>query len=172
MRKPKIKFNQIKPNSNAAKVLVSIGRFGDTSRVYSKNKKSISTNISRLVEREFITIQKDDPRPFVLTKGGLIEFLKLELVQTDLLPKGKECMVVFDIQEKKRDLRDVLTIFLEESCFIRLQKSVWISPFDAAEKLAEIFKLLEIEKMVKVYTVEEAIPHNNVDPRYHEEISF
>jgi len=166
MRKPKIKFNQIKPNSLAATILRSIGKTGGLYLVYSKNKKEILHNLDCLRKRGLIK-QKDKYKidQLMLTKEGFIEFLKLELIQTDLLPKGKECMVTFDVPEISKSLRKVLTIFLEESCFIRLQKSVWISPFDAAKRLVEIFYLSGITKWVKVFTVEEAKSLQNKDVR-------
>ncbi|MFH1252875.1 MAG: CRISPR-associated endonuclease Cas2 [Candidatus Uhrbacteria bacterium] len=154
MRKPKIKFNQIRPTSKMAEVLISIGRHSNTSRVYTKDKRIISDNVKRLIKRNFIETG-NKKKKFYLTEKGLIEFLKLELTQTDLLPSGKECMVVFDIPEVKKEIREALRIFLEDSCFIRLQKSVWISQFDAANLLAEIFCLIGLDKWIKVFIVEE-----------------
>lgn len=168
MRKPKIKFNQINPGTGVAKILISVAQFGDISRVYSKNKKAVFSNLCRLKKRGLIKSDNSNGNNrFLLTKEGLIEFLKLELSQVDLLPEGKCCMVVFDIPEISRALREVLTIFLEDSCFIRIQKSVWISPFDAADLLARIFYLLEIDNWVRVFIVEErSCKQNNVDRRY------
>lgn len=138
-----------------AEVLISIGRFGNTTRVYTKNKRAVSDGVKRLIKRNFIEIKDKKTKKFYLTEKGLIEFLKLELIRTDLLPDGRECMVVFDIPEAKRELREALRIFLEDACFIRLQKSVWISQFDAADLLAEIFYLLNLDKWVKVFLIEE-----------------
>lgn len=171
MRKPKIKFNKIKPRTNTAKALVSIAKFGDISRVYSKNKKSLLKSLDLLIKKGLIkpVIKNDsnENKVFLLTKEGFIEFLKLELSQTNLLSDNRECMVIFDIPEISKSLRKILTIFLEDSCFIRLQKSVWVSPFDATNLLSEVFYLSSINKLVRVFTVEEVVsPQNKVDRPY------
>lgn len=153
MRKTKNPFNKIRSNTILAKILISIGEVGDLSITYIKNKNSIKKSLKRLIQRKLVKEEKNGK--LHLTDLGLVEFLKLELSQTDLLPKGKICIVVFDIPEISRSWRDILRKFLRDSCFFPLQKSVWISQFDAAEKLSKIFNLLNLKKWIKVYNATE-----------------
>jgi CRISPR-associated endonuclease Cas2 len=100
-------------------------------------------------------IKKNKKGGLYLTEYGIIEFFKLELSQVDLLPVNKVCMVVFDVPEISKHWRNTLRKFLKGTCFFPLQKSVWISPFDAADKLMEILRFLKLENWVKIYIAEE-----------------
>jgi len=57
---------------------------------------------------------------------------------------GKWRVVIFDVPEERKNLRNVLRKTLRLSGFKLLQKSVWISPFDVlddVEKLADMHNL-------------------------------
>lgn len=57
-------------------------------------------------------------------------------------------LVVFDIEEKSRIIRDQLRRKLRELGFAQLQKSVWISPHDILGDFAEFIKNNNLEKYV------------------------
>ena len=46
---------------------------------------------------------------------------------------GKYRVVIFDIKEGKRKIRDDLRIWLEDLGFVRLQNSVWVFPYECRE---------------------------------------
>ena len=61
---------------------------------------------------------------------------------------GKYRLVIFDISQLKRIYRDAFRGKLRELGFIRLQKSVWLHPFDCKDEIAllrEFFGLSEKE---------------------------
>jgi DNA-binding transcriptional regulator PaaX len=61
---------------------------------------------------------------------------------------GKYRLVIFDISQLKRIYRDALRGKLRELGFVRLQKSVWLHPFDCKDEielLREFFGLSEKE---------------------------
>jgi CRISPR-associated endonuclease Cas2 len=146
-------FETIGYNSISAKILISVGKVGDLSRVYVKNKNSVRRSLCNLIQKKMI--KKNKKGGLYLTEYGIIEFFKLELSQVDLLPVNKVCMVVFDVPEISKHWRNTLRKFLKGTCFFPLQKSVWISPFDAADKLMEILRFLKLENLVKIYIAEE-----------------
>ena len=45
-------------------------------------------------------------------------------------------VVIFDIPEKRRNVRVILRRFMEEYGFVRLQNSVWIYPYDCEDLIA------------------------------------
>ncbi len=59
-------------------------------------------------------------------------------------------MVVFDIPESKRKIRDFFRSFLKEAGFIRLQQSVWVSNKDIAEYIIDLVRSASAEKWVSV----------------------
>jgi len=61
-------------------------------------------------------------------------------------------MVAYDIEEKRRDTRDLLRWKLEELGFGMLQRSLWVTPHDVTQPLREF---LETEQLVpEVYVLE------------------
>lgn len=61
-------------------------------------------------------------------------------------------MVAYDIEEKRRDTRDLLRWKLEELGFGMLQRSLWVTPHDVTKALREF---LESEQLVpEVYVLE------------------
>jgi len=161
MKKKVFKFKTFRVLSEAARILTFVGKHGgDKNWVEikitgtTKAKTKTSQVLFKLRAGKFIEIKKGNGRSMVrLTKKGIIEFYKLELVLADELPKGLQCLVVFDIPEIRSGLRDLLRLFLKENCFFPFQKSVWISPFDMVEILRKIFVAWEIEDLVKVFVV-------------------
>jgi len=123
--------------------------------------KSRARDVSDLVQlrRRKLIETKGQKETFEvrLTKKGIIECLKMELVLTEILPDGLFCMVVFDIPESKSHLRKILRMFLKENCFISLQKSVWISQFNMVKIMEKLFLLWGIRQWVKIYVVNEDV---------------
>lgn len=90
-----------------------------------------------------------------LTGVGISELFRLKVLDSDLLDDDQVCMVVFDIPEQHRKLRLQLRRFLTKAGFVWIQKSVWISPFDAAEPLAQLFRLTGTRKWVRIFLSKE-----------------
>lgn len=159
-------FKTIQPTSVSAKILISLGEVGDLSRV-CVNKRVIQKGQERLIKKGLI--QFINQRKIKLSEAGLIEFFKLELTQTDLLSKNKICLVVFDVPEISKEVRNLLRKFLKDSCFFPFQKSVWVSQFDMAKPLSKIFHLTKLDKWVRVFTATEVKmkPRHKTNDRSH-----
>lgn len=72
-----------------------------------------------------------------LTEKGLTEFTTYEMRQKLLQPekywKGKWHILVFDIEEKRKKVREKVRRALSNMGFCRLQDSVWVYPFECEE---------------------------------------
>jgi len=90
-----------------------------------------------------------------LTNQGRAELLRLGVLNADLLPQGKNCLVVFDIPEQHRNLREQIRKLLKAAGFFPIQRSVWISPFDAGPALIALFALKKARSWVRAYYVKE-----------------
>ena len=103
-----------------------------------------------------------------LRESGLIDFVSNEDLVVRLTNKGKEKalwtkmklieekwdgrwrIVIWDIPEKRRAVREVLRFQLKQLGFKRLQKSVWISKKNCTDLLREFIKKVGIEEWVFV----------------------
>jgi len=94
----------------------------------------------KLVERGFIALE-DTPRGKVakLTQEGQRIIRRLENPSVHLKkPKrwdGKWRILIFDISEKRRWVRDQLRIMLTQLGFTQLQRSVWVYPYDCEDTI-------------------------------------
>ena len=64
---------------------------------------------------------------------------------------GKWRIVVFDIPEKNRTIRELFRNRLKEWNFVRWQRSVWVSKSSVTEVLREYIKFLGIADWVLVF---------------------
>ncbi len=125
---------------------------------YPLNKSVLSKAIARLKEKGFVEQDKIDDNKIIvkLTDEG-----KIALILVEEGPKewdGKWRIVVFDIPEQKRLIRNMFRRNLKKWGFKQLQKSVWISKKDVTDKLFSYIKDLEIEKWVMVFESEKYGP--------------
>lgn len=122
-----------------------------------RGQKDFWRDLSRLKKLGLVETETRDGFVKVkLTEEGESEYLKIKIYQTGPLARGLICVVVFDIPEKKREERKLLRFFLKEFGFEKIQKSVWISPFDVAEPLIEFVKARKLDGWIRVFTAKES----------------
>lgn len=116
---------------------------------YPLKKAALSKAISRLKEKGLIKTEGNEFELVLrLTNEG-----KQALFLTGFPEEkwdGKWRIVVFDIPEEKKLIRNMFRRNLKKWEFKLLQKSVWISKKHVTEKLIEYVKYLKIEEWVLV----------------------
>ena len=96
----------------------------------------------RLRKKKLIVFSKTEKgRPIVrLTERGKTEITKIVLQQYKISETavwdGKWRVVIFDIREKRRRIRQKLRVLLAGAGMVRLQDSVWIHPYPCDEFVA------------------------------------
>jgi len=104
--------------------------------------------LKRLKKQKYISVSEDTSGRVTvqITKEGMTRALSYKLESMELTkPKkwdGKWRVVVFDIPEKYKRLRDIFRIRLGLLGLIKLQESVYVSPypcFDEVEFLRELY---------------------------------
>lgn len=123
-------------------------------------KSALAAALKRLREKGFIEEEKID--------SGEIIWKLTDTGRTILLLEGEEKkewdgkwrIVVFDIPEQKRLIRNLFRRNLKKWGFKSLQKSVWVSKKDVIDKLFEYIKDLGIERWVWVFESEKYGPAN------------
>ncbi len=63
-------------------------------------------------------------------------------------------MVVFDIPEKKKMVRDEFRRRLKSLGYQKLQQSIWISPFDVLKETEYVIRLYDLEGLARIFLVE------------------
>jgi len=92
-----------------------------------------------------------------LTKKGAQEYLKYKIEKKKKKKwDSKWRIIIFDILENKRQIRDLLRRRLRWFGFKELQKSVWVFPYDVEKETKEILEVCNIDIIgdVKFLTVE------------------
>ncbi len=73
---------------------------------------------------------------------------------------GRWRMVVFDIPERRREVRSRLRGVMQEIGFVRMQDSVWVYPYDCEDFIALLKAELKIGKDV-LYAIADTIEYDN-----------
>ncbi len=106
--------------------------------------------VHRLKEKGWVETYKNEGKIIVkLTHKGK-NHLQIEKAIKEKKWDGKFRVVIFDIPEKHRKVRNVFRRKLKEWGLVAWQKSVWTSKNDLAEPLREFIKELGIEDWVLV----------------------
>ncbi|MEK7515677.1 MAG: CRISPR-associated endonuclease Cas2 [Patescibacteria group bacterium] len=154
-------------------VMIAIGAVPDFRKVlkyYTGAKKGarfnyrVKTVLGRLVAKGLITFDERDGRKYArLTDAGK-QVLELESLKDPKMRRPKRWdkrwrVVIFDIPERRRNVRVNLRRFMEEYGFVRLQNSVWIYPYDCEDLIALAKANLRIGADV-LYMIVERLEHD------------
>ena len=123
-----------------------------------KSKQQFSQLIYRLKRNGYIKIKNlEQNKGVVLTKKGTAKVLKakLKLKTKQKRSDGKWQMIIFDIPEEKRYLRDLLRDNLRLLGYKILQQSIWISPYDVFKETESFLRKYSIDPYIKLFIIEE-----------------
>lgn len=123
-----------------------------------KSKYTFKQLIDRLTQKGYIKVKSLQPNEgIILTSKGSQRLLNLALTKGEKKKRkdGKWLMVIFDIPEKLRKLRN---FFRETLCllgFKKLQKSVWVCPYDVLEEIQKIIQGYSLQRYVRLFLIQE-----------------
>jgi len=127
----------------------------------AKLRYQYRTALGRLAAQGLVTFEKRDGKSYArITDTGRKKLtFELEKQKLDLSKKrrwnGRWRVVIFDVPERRRKVRDRLRILMQELGFVRLQDSVWVFPYDCEEFVALLKAELKIGSAVLYMVVEE-----------------
>lgn len=107
--------------------------------------------VSKLLEQNKIhRIKKGTSHSYDITSKGLLHLQKRRLLN---ILQGKKWdkkwrILIFDIEEINKNLRNNLRDTIKEFGFGYLQKSVWISPYDVFKKLEEFIQMRKLQNNI------------------------
>ncbi|MBI2596575.1 winged helix DNA-binding protein [Candidatus Daviesbacteria bacterium] len=121
-------------------------------------KSALSKAIARLKEKGLIETDKKDIGQVVLKLTDEGKTVILLTGDGTASWDGKWRIVIFDIPEQKRLIRDLFRRNLKKWGFKHFQKSVWISKKNVTDKLFNYIRDLGVEKWVWVFESEKYGP--------------
>ena len=153
-------------NLSAPGVIGAMGKLGLINT--NQKKQNIKKSFSKLISENYIELKNGKAR---LTQKG--EKFAALIGKGNLLPKKprrwdkKWRMLIFDIPERKKNIRDHVRTTLVTLGFYRLQDSVWVYPYDC-EDFITLFKVeLKIGKDV-LYIIADKIEYDMPLRKYFE----
>lgn len=112
----------------------------------------VENAIAKLEKNDLLTLNEKSGTSFVqLTKKGNQEFEKYAVESEALKPKKwdeKWRLVIFDIKETKKGIRDRIRRNLIRFGFEKLQNSVWVYPYECEDLIALLKADCKIDKEV------------------------
>jgi len=121
-------------------------------------KERFGRLITYLKYNGYLYIKKErNKEAIMITPKGAGRILEIK-TKIEGLPKrkdGKWQMVIFDIPEEIRKRRDYFRDGLKRLKYQKLQKSIWICPYDVLVDTKELIRHLKLEPFIKLLLVEE-----------------
>ncbi len=120
--------------------------------------------LHQLAKQHYVTIKvlPDGSTTVRITKQGMMRALSYQVNSMQIFPQkkwdGRWRVVIFDIEEKHRRLRDIFRMRLVQLGLFRLQESVFVSPypcFDEIEFLRELYGVAFSAKYLLVQNIED-----------------
>lgn len=117
---------------------------------YPLKKSRLAIALKRLRENGLIDLVDDKTLTFKLTDSGKDRALWMKMKENKETWDGKWRLVIWDIPEKRRTVRNILRNKLKQLGFQQFQKSVWGSKKDCTKVLREFVKQVGVQDWVIV----------------------
>lgn len=145
-----------------------IGSLIELLEAFDHNAQAVRAAMSRMYKQNWVSIRKEGNKSYYsLTKQGVKRMdqaagriYQIEPGQWD----GKWRMLLYNIPEEKRHIRDELRKELSWSGLGLLSNGIWITPNDLSSPLQDIIEKYEIEDFIHFFLSE------NIGPQSNEEI--
>ena len=119
----------------APNALQALGYFGLTGKNLLNKNRAINNSRNRLIEHGLIEYNKDSF--LCLTEKGEKKLIEIEAKDYKIIKPQKWDkkwrILICDIKEEKRSLREKIRNTLMSIGFVRLQDSVWVFPYDCED---------------------------------------
>jgi len=125
----------------------------------AKRKKQDFIRLIRyLKDRGYLNVKDlKNRKAVIITPKGMkrVFNIKIKLEEKKKRIDKKWQMVLFDIPEKKRKARDSFRKQLKYLGYKRLQRSIWVCPYNVLEPTQQLIKYHKLDRFVRLLLVEE-----------------
>jgi len=119
-----------------------------------RNKQTFYDTVNRLGKEGYLKkIEEKGRKKYIATLKGKAKILAY--IKKDKKWDGKWRIVIFDIPENKRKMRNFFREKLSDLGFRKLQESVWICPYNIADTVEELIGLCDAKPYIHYLLVEE-----------------
>jgi DNA-binding transcriptional regulator PaaX len=142
--------------------IFKILKYTNLGRNLYKKTYTINRSVQRLVNKGFVKFEEKNGSKFIAITSLGKKYLEQEVQKGGVLKKKwdkKWRIVIFDIHENKKQIRDKLRNTLISIGFYRLQNSVWVYPHDCEDLIKLLKADLEIGKEI-LYIISEHIEYD------------
>lgn len=127
---------------------------------FAKSKNYQRDVIKRLERKGFVKIRhlSNGKTEISITQDGCIKILKYNLGTMQLIHRKKWDkkwrLILFDIPEKRKVLRDALRKKIKELGLLKIQQSVYVYPYQCEKEMEFLVSYFKIRPFVKYFTIE------------------
>ena len=114
------------------------------------SRRVYNQNIYRLKKKRFIHSNNDD---FIISDKGVAYYKNPYRQIKRSFDKKTRVILIFDIPESKRNVRNWIRNQIKFWDFEMIQKSVWVGHGPLPPEFSNRLKLLEVEKCVRVFNI-------------------
>lgn len=147
--------------------------YGDLRKSYKiekKRRRKKYTQIARLKKAGYLRSEKgnDGRWYYTLTSKGWTIALQYFITEARNQKRwdGKWRILIFDIPEKNKHLRNRLRRVLQQCGFQYLQKSVWLTPYDVFEQMKELLNLLGVRPYTMFLITEKVVGDEDIRKKF------
>lgn len=120
-------------------------------------RKKFSQLIYYLKRNNYIKAESlKSKKAIILTKKGISNVLKtsFKVEKRAKRKDGRWIMLIFDIPAKYGKSRNLLRSILYNLGYTMFQQSVWITPYDVAEKTEKLLQFYSLDKFIRIFLIE------------------
>lgn len=119
----------------------------------------IERTARRLYRRGFVKLREKDGRTqVIITDKGKTELLQFNLTKLHLIKPekwdGKWRIVIFDIPNHYKKIRDILRERLKMMEFFQFQESVFVTPYPCEQEIKFLREMLHVPHNIKLITAD------------------
>ena len=138
----------------------------------SRFNAQAKTALGRLAQKGWVVFERKDGKHFArITEAGKRAFA-FEAQKTGMYPRRRWDkrwrIVIFDVPERRRAVRDKLRTTMRSLGLVRLQDSAWVYPYDCEDLIA----LLKAELKIGFSALYLVVEHIENDKHLREEFGF
>jgi predicted transcriptional regulator len=122
------------------------------------DRKNFAKLIHYLKKKGWIRVKElEGKKAVILTSEGLEKVFKIKhkFLKKEKRKDKKWLMVIFDIPEKKKKIREIFREYLKNLGYQKFQKSIWICPYEVLKETQELIRKYSLERYVRILLVEE-----------------
>jgi len=97
-------------------------------------------------------------KAILLTKRGMHRVIKnrfkFESTKLNKRSDGKWIMIIFDIPKSHNKSRNLLRSILQNLGYKLFQHSVWVTPYNVAEKTEKLLQMYSLDNYVRIFLIE------------------